>query len=72
MAETGCGPAATVMVGDSAIDVLAGRAAGVLTVGVSYGFAPESFTANPPDVLLDDLRSLPSVVEGPRLRRGLS
>jgi phosphoglycolate phosphatase len=64
MAETGQEPASTVMVGDSAIDVQTGRAAGVLTVGVRYGFAPESLRAHPPDVLLDDLRGLPAVVEG--------
>jgi phosphoglycolate phosphatase len=64
MAETGAGAASTVMVGDSAIDVLTGRAAGVFTVGVRYGFAPHSFRAHPPDVLLDDLRALPHVVAG--------
>ena len=56
------------MVGDSAIDVLTGRAAGVFTVGLSYGFAPESLRETPPDVLLDDVRALPGVVE--RLARG--
>lgn len=64
MAETGHHPASTVIVGDSAIDVQTGRAAGVLTVGVRYGFAPDSFRAHPPDILLDDVRGLPAVVEG--------
>jgi phosphoglycolate phosphatase len=64
MAETGFERASTLMVGDSAIDVLTGRAAGVLTVGVSYGFDPAGLRAHPPDVLLDDLRALPAVVEG--------
>jgi phosphoglycolate phosphatase len=64
MSETGFDAASTVMVGDSAVDVLTGRAAGVLTVGVSYGFAPGSLREHPPDVLLDDLRALPQVVEG--------
>jgi phosphoglycolate phosphatase len=64
MAETGFAPAATLIVGDSAIDVQTGRAAGVLTVGVRYGFAPDSFRAHPPDVLLDDVRGLLAVVEG--------
>lgn len=62
MADTGMQRAATVMVGDSAIDVLTGRAAGVFTVGVTYGFAPESLRATPPDVLIDDLRELAAVV----------
>jgi len=64
MADTGLRPAATVIVGDSAIDVLTGRAAGVFTVGVTYGFAPESLRATPPDVLIHDLRALPAVVCG--------
>jgi phosphoglycolate phosphatase len=63
MAETGHVAGSTVMVGDSAVDVLTGRAAGVFTVGVSYGFAPGSFATHPPDVVLDDLRALPHVLE---------
>lgn len=47
-----------VIVGDSAIDIRTGRAAGVYSVGVSYGFDPESFAADPPDLLVDDLRAL--------------
>ncbi|MGH9413816.1 MAG: HAD hydrolase-like protein [Terriglobales bacterium] len=39
----------TVMIGDSAVDVLAGRNAGVWTAGVSYGFSPESLQQQPPD-----------------------
>jgi phosphoglycolate phosphatase len=51
-----------VMVGDSAIDVRTGRAAGVRTVGVSYGFDRASLTAEPPDVVIDDIRALPTVL----------
>jgi phosphoglycolate phosphatase len=60
--ETASEPAATVMVGDSAIDVRTGRAAGVRTVGVRYGFDPEGLRQEPPDLLLDDLRELPGLV----------
>lgn len=42
-------PRQTVMIGDSAVDVLAGRNAGTWTAGVSYGFAPESLRLQPPD-----------------------
>ena len=66
MAEAGAGPEATAMVGDSPVDVRTGRAAGVLTVGVSYGLDPEGLRAEPPDVMLDDLRALPGVMRGPR------
>jgi phosphoglycolate phosphatase len=67
IAETEASAGSTMMVGDSAIDVLTGRAAGVLTVGVRYGFAPESLRATPPDVMLDDIRTLPGLL--PRLSR---
>jgi phosphoglycolate phosphatase len=69
MGETGAGREATAMVGDSPVDVRTGRGAGVLTVGVSYGLDPEGLRAEPPDVLLDDLRALPGVLRGPRALR---
>jgi phosphoglycolate phosphatase len=40
MKETGAGPHETVMVGDSSFDMGMARAAGVLPVGVSWGFQP--------------------------------
>ncbi len=69
MAEAGAGPEATAMVGDSPVDVRTGRAASVLTVGVSYGLDPEGLRAEPPDVMLDDLRALRDVMRGPRALR---
>jgi phosphoglycolate phosphatase len=65
MADAGAGPEATAMVGDSPVDVRTGRAAGVLTVGVSYGLDPEGLRADPPDVVLDDLRALAGVLARP-------
>ena len=50
--------AETLMVGDSPVDVRTGRAAGVRTVGVTYGLNPEALRADPPDLLIDDLRQL--------------
>jgi phosphoglycolate phosphatase len=55
-------PGEALMVGDSAIDVRTGRAAGVPTVGVSYGFDREGLQAEPPDLLVDDLRELPALL----------
>ena len=63
IAEAGALRPRRVMVGDSAIDVRTGRAAGAFTVGVSYGFDAGEPRETPPDVLLDDLRALPGVVE---------
>jgi phosphoglycolate phosphatase len=37
----GAGPGETVMIGDSAVDIQAGKAAGVFTCGVLGGFRPE-------------------------------
>jgi phosphoglycolate phosphatase len=51
--ETGVRPEDALIVGDSSIDVATGRNAGLWTCGVTYGFAPHTLTADPPDVLLD-------------------
>jgi phosphoglycolate phosphatase len=40
MAETGIGPEATTMVGDTSFDMAMARAAGVRAVGVSWGYHP--------------------------------
>jgi phosphoglycolate phosphatase len=57
--ECGARPQEAVMIGDSAIDVRTGRAAGVATVGVTYGFDGQSFQRDPPDLLVHDPRELP-------------
>ncbi len=56
--EAGVPKAATVMVGDSSVDIKTARNAGVAACGVSYGFQPESLQAEPPDFLIDDMREL--------------
>jgi phosphoglycolate phosphatase len=58
-----CPPELAVMVGDSGVDVRTGRAAGTLTAGVTYGFAPHTFATDPPDILLDDIRQLPDALD---------
>jgi phosphoglycolate phosphatase len=52
------------MIGDSAVDVLTGRNAGVKTCGVSWGYATESFERTPPDVLIDRFEELEPLVRG--------
>ena len=56
--EAGVDAEAAVMVGDSAIDVRTGRAAGALTAGVTYGFDAPSFRDDPPDLLVSSLTEL--------------
>ena len=60
-AESGFAKAQTVMIGDSSVDVQTARNAGVKSCGVLWGFQPEGFTAEPPDILAraaEDLREL--------------
>ncbi len=53
MAERGTEARETLMVGDSVNDVLAGKAAGVLTCGVTYGLGASGFEEHPPDFTVD-------------------
>jgi len=48
--ETGTAAMQAMIVGDSSIDVLTGRNAGIATCGVTYGFAPHTLCEAPPDV----------------------
>src|SRR5580658_9825537 len=61
--HTSLDPKQALMVGDSAVDVLTGRNAGVWTCGVTYGFQPESLRDNPPDILVDSLAELSAHLE---------
>lgn len=51
--ETGIAPEKAMIVGDSSIDVLTGRNAGIATCGVTYGFAPHTLCEAPPDVVVE-------------------
>jgi phosphoglycolate phosphatase len=53
----------TLIVGDSDTDVLTGRNAGVWTCGVTYGFGPQALKKAGPDLLLDNLRDLPPLLD---------
>jgi len=62
LAELETAPREAVMVGDSAVDVRTGRAAGVRTVGVTWGLRPQDLQLEPPDLLIDDMRELPALL----------
>ncbi len=62
MAESGAQRERTIMVGDSAVDVRTARNAQVRACGVSWGFQPETFAEAPPDIVVDDLRTLAAMV----------
>jgi phosphoglycolate phosphatase len=55
-------PEEAVIVGDSTYDIQAGKAAGVRTVAVSYGFVEKSLLAGA-DVIIDDISELISLLE---------
>jgi phosphoglycolate phosphatase len=47
-------PVRTWMIGDSGVDIQTARNAGVRSCGVTWGFQPEAFSENPPDMLIDE------------------
>jgi phosphoglycolate phosphatase len=62
--ETGVAADEALIIGDSSIDVLTGRNAGMWTCGVTYGFAPHSLEEVPPDVLIETPRELGELLHG--------
>jgi phosphoglycolate phosphatase len=57
-------PEEAMLVGDSGVDVLTARNAGVWACGVSYGLGIEGLRAHPPDIMLDSLVELPAHLSG--------
>ena len=51
--EAGVRPEQAAIVGDSHTDIETGHNAGLWTVGVTYGFAPQTLEAASPDVVVD-------------------
>ncbi|HKM48113.1 MAG TPA: HAD-IA family hydrolase [Terriglobales bacterium] len=56
--ETGVAANEALIIGDSSVDVLTGRNAGLWTCGVTYGFAPHTLEEVAPDVLVETPREL--------------
>jgi phosphoglycolate phosphatase len=54
MDEAGARPEETVMIGDSEVDVQTARNAGAWAIGCTFGLAPHTLEAAPPDVLVDE------------------
>lgn len=63
-ASYGVAPRDTLIVGDSAVDVMTGKNAGAMTVGVSYGFRDVAeLTEAGADAVIDRFDELPSLLE---------
>lgn len=60
--RAGLDPARVVMVGDSTHDLIAGRKAGMATVGVLTGLATEDVLAPHADMILPDIGHLPRIL----------
>lgn len=62
MEESGVPRERTLMIGDSAVDVITARNARIGVCGVTYGFQPEGFREAPPDFLVDSMEELAEIV----------
>lgn len=62
LAESGASREQTMMVGDSHVDVRTARNARVSACGVLYGFQPETFAQEPPDLTVDNMLELADYV----------
>ena len=63
LALLGEAPSNALLVGDSPHDIQSGRAAGVYTVGASWGaFSRAEMLASGADVVIDDITDLPAVI----------
>jgi len=65
ISEAGVTAEETVMVGDSQVDVLTARNAGMWSIGVTYGFAPRTLEQVVPDVLVDTPAELATTLSVP-------
>ncbi len=57
-------PSAAIMIGDTAADILAGKAAGTVTCGVTYGYGSrKEIEEARPDFIIDEITSLIGIIE---------
>jgi phosphoglycolate phosphatase len=64
MQEAGVTREATLMVGDSSVDVQTARNAGIACCGVTYGFQPETLVDPAPEMVIDRMEELVGRVLG--------
>lgn len=54
LAEASATAEETIIIGDSDVDMITARNAGIYSIGVKYGLAPHTLEEAPPDVLVDE------------------
>jgi phosphoglycolate phosphatase len=64
MQEKGVTAQETLMIGDSDVDILTARNAGVWSIGCSYGLSPHTLETVPPDCLVDSPADWPLALAG--------
>jgi phosphoglycolate phosphatase len=62
--EAGVSAQETLMVGDSNVDIRTARNAGVWSMGCTYGLAPQTLLAEPPDCVVDSPADWPLALAG--------
>ncbi len=60
--EASSTPAETVMIGDSAVDILTARNCGARSIGCTFGLAPHSLEAVPPDYTVSSPTEWPGLI----------
>jgi phosphoglycolate phosphatase len=70
LAESRVSRERAMIVGDSGVDVRTARNAGIRACGVTYGFQPETFADDPPDILVDRMEQLADMVIAGRCTEG--
>src|SRR5215469_14222194 len=70
MREAEATPEQTLMIGDSKVDVMTARNAGVWTLGCQFGFGPQNLMEAPPDVVVDSAKDWTAVLTPAKIDLG--
>jgi phosphoglycolate phosphatase len=68
MREAGVSAQETLMIGDSDVDILTARSAGVWSMGCSYGLSPHTLAEVPPDCLVESPDDWPLALAGDSIK----
>ena len=66
--EAGVSAQETLMIGDSDVDILTARSAGVWSMGCSYGLSPHTLEEVPPDCLVESPSDWPLALAGDSIK----